>query len=878
MVTLREFWTPGRFITRLGAIKFPGSQFKDQTKTPHYEMDKAIDFYMNRPMINSGIKQLARFIVGSEINIKSADPKTHKFLNDWVDMRNSLDNEIFHFCISAIVTGNAYFENAWKKMPNGQFVLDNVYNINDVARVYINMDYRGNDDDFWLYEVPIEVRVFPFMGELKTPKFFRINYVYGSYLFQKQIWAIPVHKSKIKHFKIGWSRDGLYGRGFLASCIDDTEILVEILKNYSIIARFRALGRKIVSIGAPDNPASPDDIDKLEADLKGLEDKDNIIINKPFKTEPLSYTGENDPMDAQIEFLRKEISSGLVPNYLTPWNSEVNRATADEVKIPFALEMDSFRADLIQYLNENIIGELRKAYTWLAKDATFTFGIVDLEAKSDKIQRGLQLYQSNAITLNELRKMSGLETFEGGDKFSSQMAAPTASPQLPPGPIESLPVGPMPAGTESFVEFYNGMKMPQGWSKINEMKFKHIGFGITMEIGQERGKDYKNKEATIYLVKNNGRTLGKFFDFDEAMTDMWFFMSQTSRGIMTTSESFKEQMDTGIDTSDDAWLKRMKAKGIIKKGETYTVKKKFNVNGKVLRLVEHEGMGYHIYDGTTETKFFDLDEYAVAKTYFIRLREKRLEDLDKFFDQELPEHKLMDDFFEQVKRLNVEIIDDAFNEITKGSIVTESITFKEQRVVGRDVVGAMERTFSRFNDRIGGIVSNITSRLFGLAVRPEVKVGVDPEANEAAQAEMRKVADILRDRMNVQLRTMNDQMKADMVRTVSNAVAENRPISQVRQELKDKYSSRRVAENPQDWQIDRVVKTELSNAVSLMKLQKWRTMGFDRVEHLTTEDEKVCEKCRPLNRRPFSIDTLLTSPDRRVPLHPHCRCIYAVYD
>jgi SPP1 gp7 family putative phage head morphogenesis protein len=783
MVTLKEYFTPNRFVTRLGAITFPSNIWKEEKRTPHYEMDKAIEMYQTRPMINSGVKQLARFICGDTINIKSSDPRTHDFLNKWLDMRKVFDNEVFNMAISGLVTGNIFVERDWKQLVSGGWVLDNAFNINDTSRVYLNLDWRGDEDAYWLYEVPIEVRTYGFGGENKTPKFWKINYVYGSYLFAKMIWAIPIHKSKIAHCKIGWSKDMIYGRSFLASAIDDGEILTEILKDYSVIARYRALGRKIFSIGTLEDPATPEDIDKLSCDLKQVQDEDHIILNKPLKSEPLSFTGENDPMTSQLEFLQKDMSSGIIPNYLTPWNADVNKATANEVKIPFQLEIESFKSDLLNFLNNLIIGDLRKAYPWISSDASFTLGNVSLDSRADRIEEGLKLYQANIVTLNELRDTIGMDTLPGGDVFYKDIAS-----------------------------------------------------------------------ANIVQQKQSVTETKAVFD-------------------MPTAPFTEQARITYTVTDDGEWLKKapLSAKII-----NPAVSKKVNVNGRVIRLIKSEE-GYSIWDGATLMKSFEPDEKKSADAYFDNYKENKNKALEDYYENDLPEHEVMDDFFDEVKRLNAEIISDLFKEIPKSKVKAEKY-LKEQMVLGKDILPKMDGIFDKFNDRISDIVNKVSKDLLGISIGKVDVLGRDVEADEATQKELGEQSEVLKSRMTQELKSMNDKMKTDVFRQLADGISEGKHPSEIQQALKDKYASWKRKENPQDWQISRVVRTELSNSAIMMKLTKWKNMGFNKVEHLTKIDDKTGEKDRKFNHKIFDIEYLMKNSDDRIPLHPSCRCSYVAYE
>ena len=215
----------------------------------------------------------------------------------------------------------------------------------------------------------------------------------------------------------------IYGRSFLMSVIDDTDIIKEIVKNWSIIARYRALNAKIISVGDAENPATVEDIETLRSDFDAKRDSEHIILNKPHEINSLSNVGEYDDMSAPVDWLRRDVTSGLVPNYLTPWNSDINRATSEEVRVVFEYRLESMREELVAFLDKAIIDELRKEYTWLAKDATFKFGEIDFDSKSEKLQFAGDLFDRNIITVNEYRELVGLEALpsDSGNQFAKDV-------------------------------------------------------------------------------------------------------------------------------------------------------------------------------------------------------------------------------------------------------------------------------------------------------------------------------------------------------------------------------------------------------------------------------------------------------------------------
>jgi hypothetical protein len=117
-------------------------------------------------------------------------------------------------------------------------------NVQDPSRVYYNLTQNITPDEFFIYQVPYIFRKYKDM----LIKLFRITYVKNGIAWQEVVYGIPLKKEDLIHFKVGWSRYGYYGRSYLASTINDTEILTQLLKNYAIMARYMAMGKKVFSV------------------------------------------------------------------------------------------------------------------------------------------------------------------------------------------------------------------------------------------------------------------------------------------------------------------------------------------------------------------------------------------------------------------------------------------------------------------------------------------------------------------------------------------------------------------------------------------------------------------------------------------------------
>ena len=402
-------------LSATGAGRFGRNIFDTADRTPHWEMKEILNIIETRPQVFAGLKQVVRFIMGKGLVVDSKDENSIKLVEAWLDNVPQLRQKLYNLIFLAISLGNAYLEPLYRSNGTRTTFID--FDIfPDSTRIYRYL-YTEDPAKHWIMELPTTVR----NAGGQQPSYERITYIKGDSLLKQNIFGLPFRKSRFDHLKLGWSRDGIYGRSFLASTIDDNNILKEILKNIAIIARFRALNTKLITPASDDMELMEDDIEYIEYQLLNKRDEDHLVLNKALKVDSLSNTNEYDTMHNELDYLRKDISSGLVPNYITPWNADVNRATADEAKIPFQLELESMTEEIIEFMNTSILEKLRKEGMKIADDTTFKFDNVTMDGKDVRVNNALNQYAQGLISFNEARELCDLETVKGGDKFSWEM-------------------------------------------------------------------------------------------------------------------------------------------------------------------------------------------------------------------------------------------------------------------------------------------------------------------------------------------------------------------------------------------------------------------------------------------------------------------------
>lgn len=397
--------TPKNFmnLTELGGIGFDrGRTEKEATKTPHYIMNKCLTMAQENPIITGAIEELINFIFpGKRLNIKSSNEKTEKYLKKWIELRPGLNDELSRFLWTNVACGNAalqYAEKTGKK-------LDNVYCLNDISRIYFNPDHE-NEEDEYVYQIPLTVREFKFDGKIQKPKFFNIKYIAGDAFIVKQIYGIPVSSRILKRYKTGWSRDGYYGRSILASSIDADNIMNEILSSWDTISKLKQIDQKIIT---PDGSSVYEISNPQYKQIQNmLEDGRGSYTFIPF---PIKFTQQDirtskgyDTMCEVMEFLRRMIMMGLLPQHLTPWGESSTTQGSESSLPPFLARVRSKQEEFIKTLNQIIIDRLRKDEPWLATDATFVLDAPEVMGETYYIDVITNLKREGIITQQQAIK------------------------------------------------------------------------------------------------------------------------------------------------------------------------------------------------------------------------------------------------------------------------------------------------------------------------------------------------------------------------------------------------------------------------------------------------------------------------------------------
>lgn len=800
-------------LNDLGAYTFKTTLFKDELRTPHFEIQKSLDHYDDMPNINAGINQIVLFITGNEVKITSTDEYTNKWFDKWMEQRAHITDSIKLIVQHNEVCGNSWIEPVWSEV-NGKKYMNDFKVMPDPSRVYYNLTQDADlENEFWIYQVPYIFRQY---GDMDI-KVFRISYVKNGIAWQETVYGVGLKEDDLIHIKTGISRYGYYGRSYLAATINDGEIITQMLKNYAIASRFMAFGKKIVSLGDENDIVSTDELKKFTAILNSPEDEEHIAVNKKVNIQDITPSNFNE-MSNGLDYVRKDISAGLLPNFMTPWSDTMGSYSAtNNAKIPFELSLENKRNSYIKMLNKQILEPIMRQNPKL-KDATFEFGEVTLDDSKDTQTTLLELYNNDVITLNQLLKGLNRETLENGDIYKTTRNY-----------IYQKKYGMEQSDVESLEE-------PFMQRQIKRDLEKDSGFG-----GSNVFEEPKEK------IENKFQESVKSVNLKESVVNALKF----------------------IETDKD-FIKEIKKKDKI---DLEVIKTTVVKDSNIIRLCKDiNSDAYIIYNNNNIICNTDyIDKELAIKKYNLEIENTKL-DYENFIRGDSEIDKASQELFKYAKEIQWEATKELLEEL-KSSSLKEGYgkkILKEKNVINPSFLGKVDGLFDVFNNKLKSKVDEMVDKLSLSNVEIIDDMGTDGLDNDI---EVKSTKDMLSDLIFDQFKTFNQNQSQNIKRILSNGIISGSSTTEIEQELKDTVVDwKKYKQGKSDYNISRIANTEMHRAGLQLKLLEWKKMGITRVIYRSHIDDKVRDSHRKLNNKIFTIDEALKLEEWK---EINCRCSFS---
>lgn len=381
--------------------KFVSDVYKERILYPHEEMAISRKAFFYNAYVNSAVSTRANFMTGGQLRIVSDNEGEMNKLQELIDKVN-LNRYALAMGSDLITTGNFYAERIYS---GGKIVYYDY--IAHPERMYINLDESGLVKDYF-QEVPES-----WTGQFKTIKY------YGDR--RKSIKGISLDKAKVLHLKMGYSEIPVYGRGPVASVVNDIEIMLEIERAIAIIARYKAVPKKVIQLMRDSTPESVKASQIYANMLSEMSDIENPFLPEQVKIDDLSYNGKDISFQPFVDYLKRKITVALAPSFIMH-GDETNYAVSRDQKEAFILQVEGERNELNYQLCKEIKRLAESHGIPIHNEFWVEFGDFDLGQTEEKINSAQKAFNANIITLNEAREMMGLEPDkELGDSYYSEL-------------------------------------------------------------------------------------------------------------------------------------------------------------------------------------------------------------------------------------------------------------------------------------------------------------------------------------------------------------------------------------------------------------------------------------------------------------------------
>jgi len=360
--TVQEIEARTKDLNTIGIRSMQIDEDVEMELTPHNLMFFAYAILENFTEMRASYEDYTNFLVGR--GVKSNNEEVQEYL----DNNNYLQDEFSKSVWNYLVVGNTYVQKFYNDnlglTDNSRKKLRFVQTLNDSSRVYYNLD-ATSEEDYWLYVIHYTQGV-KFLT-MKVPNTnttykFRAGFYWVKYALS-QMWqgsyeyCMPLAKDELVHLKNEYTRNAYYGFSNLMASWNYSKAQKEIISNIFRIAKYRAIGKKLVSVGDGTQPVTNKELERIESQFYS-DEKQIMFVNKPIKIDSLTYEGEYNSMRDELDYIRKAMMSGSVPATLTSFSSDLaNRSLSDNSMKAFFIKLEKDRNRLLRFWND-IISEL----------------------------------------------------------------------------------------------------------------------------------------------------------------------------------------------------------------------------------------------------------------------------------------------------------------------------------------------------------------------------------------------------------------------------------------------------------------------------------------------------------------------------------------
>lgn len=411
-------------ILSYGRSTFIRDIFGEKLLTPHEEMQEVSKLYNSNGHVVAAVHTLKDFVLGAEQEVIADDQGTAIFLTDW--LKNiGFFTHLSWLMENYIKCGNAYLEAA--RDSRGKIV--KVQPIADPSRVYVQVNEHG--------VIQYYVQAVPNNTKIDGADFYDVYYWFNQP--KQRIYGIRFEPNEIIHFKWGRADLPFYGRSPLASVVNDSKILKEIERDIAVIARYKAIPKKMISMPK----ANKTKLDAYGQYFSGLKDEENALIGEEnVKIDDLSYAGKDLNLEWIVNYLKRKMTASAAPEYIIH-GEDTNRATAKEQRIAYMMRVKSMRDQFAMTVETELLDHALSEYSTPSNKLNsvgrkFVCNDFEYDEPSEKKDQARSDFRDGIIKLNEAREILGHEPEKDEDlgeayRWELEGSAPAPDEEVPSG-------------------------------------------------------------------------------------------------------------------------------------------------------------------------------------------------------------------------------------------------------------------------------------------------------------------------------------------------------------------------------------------------------------------------------------------------------------
>jgi hypothetical protein len=247
--------------------------------------------------------------------------------------------------------------------------------------------------------------------------------------------AITIKPEDMIHFAHKKPRGRAFAIPYIWPVINDVKLLRQIEENVArlIYRNLFPLYQYKVGLDKPGFEASPDEIDELREEIRGMTMDGAIVVSERHNISVVSSNNGIMNADPYLKYYRQRVFSGLgVSDIVMGIGDTANRGTADNLSSEMIDGVKEFQSTFKNIFQREIIAELlfEGGYDPVLNrehEVTFHFIEIELDSKIKKENHAVQLFTQNAITHEELRTMIGFDPIMDENRLYYRMVTiPTA--------------------------------------------------------------------------------------------------------------------------------------------------------------------------------------------------------------------------------------------------------------------------------------------------------------------------------------------------------------------------------------------------------------------------------------------------------------------